>query len=430
MLARARRAQRPLVVGEHAQAARGFTVVRERQSRQPHRLARVHEHGQLAVDVALPVLVARDPGAVPGHPAAALARARQRPRGRAPAFAGVLVAQVERLAAELAHGIVAEGREPVLAAVARPRPRRAGGAQHRAEALVGDHVDPRQRGVGIAVQHDDVLATVRAEAAEAVRVRQSRVLHVAPGFVRERSTLARARGQWFRPFGFGTRQAQVGCEVAGLAAQHRARGREQDRALGVGRAGAAQQVDAAGAVLPCGPRALLQEALQLLVHLVAVGLGMVVQDHDVGPEPLQPPVLLSAQDLERQRHVLSANRAHYENRKVARYAERPQPRLAQRVAGEHLGGRSQLAVGPQHAGSEALVEPCLGHQSIVCITGVRRNSVNTLIRPDHFQIHRAVSLRIGWVVVEVGLECLGREVGFTRLLQKGGKLRRCLGGQE
>src|SRR5437867_11469917 len=122
MLAGARRAQRPLVVGKHAQPPCDPGVIGERDRRELERLVGVDADRQLAGDAMGAVGVTRDPGAMARDPAATVALARQRTRRGAPHLPEVLVAKVEGLAAELAHGIVAERRQAVLAAVQAPSP--------------------------------------------------------------------------------------------------------------------------------------------------------------------------------------------------------------------------------------------------------------------------------------------------------------------
>ena len=102
-----------------------------------------------------------------------------RQRRRRPELPGLLVAEIERLAAGVADRVVVPGGEPEFVAVLRPGVGAAAFGDDRAELRVGDHVDPR-RGRRLAGAEDDhVLAAVAAEAAQAVEERQ-----VAPrGFV-------------------------------------------------------------------------------------------------------------------------------------------------------------------------------------------------------------------------------------------------------
>ena len=71
-------------------------------------------------------------------------RRRHRPGGRRPEAEDVLVAQIEGLAMRVADRVVVPGREPVLAAVARPGGGGAALGGDEAEGLVGDHVGPGQ----------------------------------------------------------------------------------------------------------------------------------------------------------------------------------------------------------------------------------------------------------------------------------------------
>ena len=58
---------------------------------------------------------------------------------------------------------------------------------------------------------------------------------------------------------------------------------------------------------------------------------MLVEDDDVGAQPLQPPVLLRLQHLAHERHVVVADDADEQDRQVAGDRVRPQPGLAELV---------------------------------------------------------------------------------------------------
>src|SRR2546426_12417674 len=78
------------------------------------------------------------------------------------------VPQEEGLGGGVGHGVVGEGREAVLAAVLRPRIRRARCRDRGAEAGVGHDVDPRERRLSVTVEDDRVLAAAIGKAARAI----------------------------------------------------------------------------------------------------------------------------------------------------------------------------------------------------------------------------------------------------------------------
>src|SRR4051812_36762272 len=89
-------------------------------------------------------------------------------RGWRPEPAGLLVAQVERLAGRVDERVVRPGRQAVLLAVGLPGGAGAALRDDEPEGRVGDHVHPRRRRVRAGRQVDDVLAPVGREPARAV----------------------------------------------------------------------------------------------------------------------------------------------------------------------------------------------------------------------------------------------------------------------
>ena len=83
---------------------------------------------------------------------------------------------------------------------------------------------------------------------------------------------------------------------------------------------------------------------------------MLVQDHDVRAQALEPPVLLGLEDLPDEGDVASVDHAHEEDGEIAGDPVGPQPRLAQHVALQDLRPRPQRGVGVQDPGGEALEE--------------------------------------------------------------------------
>ena len=150
------------------------------------------------------------------------------------------------------------------------------------------------------------------------------------------------------------RFVELGAEVAAIAAEDRPRDRLDQRALGLADQIAAQQVRAAGSVLPRPPRPVVEERGELGVHLVEIAGGILVEDDDVGAQPLQAPVLLRLQHLPHQRHVVVADDAHEQNRQIAGNAVRPQTRLTSSFDAIVSGSRAQRAVGEEHPRRQTL----------------------------------------------------------------------------
>ena len=169
--------------------------------------------------------------------------------------------------------IVRERRQPVLAAVLRPGERRARRRHDRAERRVRDHVRPRQRRFAIAVEDDDVFRPSAREAAEAVEQAQRRRLERRR--LRRADAAACARARSGRAAASRRRRRERADRAGWPACRGRRAGRRARRSAAASRSAsgmrsAAQEIHAAGPVLPAAPRAVVEQRRELLVHLVEV----------------------------------------------------------------------------------------------------------------------------------------------------------------
>src|SRR3546814_6682789 len=169
--ARMQVAEDPFDVAGGAEPAGGVTGVAYPQHAELHRRFTCHVHPQLARDAVLLVLVDAVAEAM-AHAIRAVAGAGQ--RGRRPEPPGLLVADIERLAAGVADRVVVPGREPELMSILRPRIAGVRFAGHDAEPGIGQYVRPRRRRRLSLRQVDHVLVAVRGERAEAVAFAQRR----------------------------------------------------------------------------------------------------------------------------------------------------------------------------------------------------------------------------------------------------------------
>ena len=126
--------------------------------------------------------------------------------------------------------------------------------------------------------------------------------------------------------------------------------------LRLGHPVAPEEVHPTRTVLPGPPGTVVEQGGQRAVGLVEVARGVLVQDHHVGLQPLQSPVLLRLQDLARQRQAVPRDHPGEEDGEVTGDAVRPEPRLSERGAGQELRGRAQRRIAPQHAGRQPLEE--------------------------------------------------------------------------
>src|SRR5436309_1692525 len=190
---------------------------------------------------------AGDSGCVPRHEAAALSGPSHRPRRGRPHVAPLLVPEEEGFGGGVGHGVVREGREAVLAAVLRPRIRRARCRDHRAESWVGDDVDPGERRLLVPLEDDCVLAPAVGESARPIGEGEGRDLDLDAVRTGGRSR-GRRRQQLLPPLLLGVRPIQLIRQLAAIPAEDRpGRGGEQ-AALRLAHAIAARQVH------PASPR--------------------------------------------------------------------------------------------------------------------------------------------------------------------------------
>ena len=124
---------------------------------------------------------------------------------------------------------------------------------------------------------------------------------------------------------------ELGPEVAAIAAENGARDRFEQDSLGLTHPVRPQQIRTAWSMLPRAPRTIVESRGELRVHLVQIADGVLVENHDVGGQTLEPPVLLRLEDLACQRNVVVADDAHQQDRQIARDAVRPQTGLAELV---------------------------------------------------------------------------------------------------
>ena len=213
--------------------------------------------------------------------------ARHRARRRRPRLAGLVVADEDRLAGRIADRIVRERRQPVLAAVAGPGVRRARRRDDRAEPRVGDDVHPGHRrflGRRRGRSRRSRPSSVKPPSPFAQRHRrrgngddrgQSAAVRSGDGHERRRRRVAAASGR-----------SSCVRKIAAVAAQNGARHRFEQHAFGVAHPVGAQQIGAAGPMLPGAPRAVVEDGRELRLHLVQVADRMLVDDDDVGAAAL------------------------------------------------------------------------------------------------------------------------------------------------
>ena len=127
------------------------------------------------------------------------------------------------------------------------------------------------------------------------------------------------------------RSSELSPKVAPVAAENRACDRFEQDSLGVAHPIRPQQICAAWAMLPRAPRTIIERRGELRVDFVQVADRVLVENHDIGAQAFEPPVLLRLQDLIHQRHVVIAVDADEQDGQIAGDAVRPETGLAELV---------------------------------------------------------------------------------------------------
>jgi hypothetical protein len=264
-------------------------------------------------------------------------------RRRRPHPAVGLVAQVQHIA----DRVVRPGREPVFAAILRPGVAAAALGDDEAEALVSDDIAPgRRRGLaGRQVDHE--LAAGIEAAIRCGQVQRGR---------RQREATGAIGAAWRQQL-----HQRVGGAPAQMLAQAAAAGREQrprdgldQHAIFLGQHVGAQHEDAAALIEPGARTAAAHQAEDLVLHALEVAAGVLVHNHQIDAQALEPPVLMGLEQLLHQRQIIAGVDLHHNDREIARDAIGPQARLALEVALEHLGPGALQAIHIQRGGRQAL----------------------------------------------------------------------------
>ncbi len=381
---RAQVAQHPLDVAGGREPARPARAVGDFQHRILDRRFPIDEHAQLGADALLGVLEHAVAEAVPrdvGRGAAARQR-RRRPEMRA-----VFVAQVERLAAGFAHGIVAPGSQPELVGVLAPGVAKAALRDHGAELRVGEHVDPRRRRALAGRSRDYVLAAIGAESAHAVEKPEVG----AARFERHRRARRNQPQAPGVPARGAPREAPLGNLLAAdllgqrsrLVADHGARDRfEQDAVLVRDLLRAAHE-NAARSLHHLRLDARGDQSHDLVLEQLPVAGVVLVPDHQIHRQSLQPPVGMRLHQLA---HELDAGRVadlQQHDRQIARDGVAPQPRLPAAVLHQRCGAGAQRRIRIEHRARQAAIQLGVGLRGVDLAQrhpAVRRREVEHAVR--------------------------------------------------
>ncbi len=284
-------------------------------------------------------------------------RIADRQRRCAPQLAAVVIAQINRLRRIVADGIVGPGRELILLRVDRPGAARAVGRHEKPELRIGDDVGPGNGRPLILLENRDVFAPAGGKAAEAVEEFE-RGNGARRGDARRGDARLIGSTRDFGPCEAAARRGR-GCvpprELRAQGSRARrengARGGLEELAVRSGQALAAQRKHAAEVRTLAGAAAflrLLDARVELGLELPRLGVGGVVEDHQVDRKPLEPPIFLGAQQsLDEVEAALIAGLDEHDGQ-IAGDAVAPKRGRPRLVPGENLRRGAQRRIAVQH----------------------------------------------------------------------------------
>jgi hypothetical protein len=270
-------------------------VILDRQDGDLDRLVERHELGELEVDAVAVVLEPAVARPVVGDVRRFVAPDRQ--RGGAPQVAAVVVSDVDRLASGVGHGVIRPRRQLILAAVLRPGVAGSRFGDLEPKSLVGDDVEPRRRRRLGWPQDGHVFAPAVGEATQTVE--ELEVRSARQGVDSSRS-LDRWRGRRFDGTVWTFEAHHLVGQAAPAAQQDRPGDGLQESPVLVRQPVAAKDVDTTVGHVPLvgeGGLARPYQRLEGLLEVLRIRGAVLVDDHEVDVEQLQPPVLVGPQEL-------------------------------------------------------------------------------------------------------------------------------------
>src|SRR5437763_9926702 len=244
-----------------------------------------YEDRKLGADSVLRVLENAVAEAVSGHVTPSAWRGRGRGRPEVPGF---LVAKVQGFPARFAYRIVAPWREAKELGVLAPRIAKAAFRHDRTEARVREHIHPGSRCRVARGGRDDVFATVRRKASEAVEEDQ-----IIPARLDRGGSLRAMRsGRHQSGNSHSGRGATVDLvrERAAVVGDDRAGDRPVKNAVVIGYLLGMPNEDAPGSIDDMGLDAGSDQPDDLFLEPLPVAVATLVPDHQVHGQSLEAPV--------------------------------------------------------------------------------------------------------------------------------------------
>ena len=367
-------AEDPFDIAGGAQPARAPGPVVQLEHAVFHRVLQADVHPQFAGDAVLDMLVhaVAETVARAIRPGSAARQWHRRPHA-----SGLFVAQVEGLARGIADRIVVPWGQAELVRVLAPGIAGRALAHHAAELRVGEHVRPGcGRGLPV-LEVDDVFASIGREATDAIAeetffrnfLERPRIVWPVRVVVscrgrcvvsRQQFVLDRRRHQHRHDRCDRRTPADLFGQGAARIAEDHPRHRLQQHPVFLRDLLRRAHEDATGPVDHVRFDARGDQAHDLVLQLLPVTGLVLVPDHQVDRQPLQPPVGVRLHQLPHQFDVGRIADLQQHHRVVAGDRLAPQPRLAATVLQQHGLLGAQCGAGVQHEAGEALVQLRIG----------------------------------------------------------------------
>ena len=351
--ARAPDTQHPLRIGRHRKPPFAAGPILQSEARDLDRVTQRYELQEIQCDAVGCVLESTVPLTVPDDIGPGFFADGE--TGRPPDQTAVLIAHIERLARSVADGIVRPGRELVLPAVLGPGIARARLGDLETEPRVGHHVDPGSRGPLPLAQNRDVFSAVRCESSQAVEE-----LEIQCGGGNGLGRLARrAEPRRDRPRPRPLQPHHLLGQRTPARQDHHSRRRAQEDPIPRGQeVGPEHEYASMFPMLLVADRGLAcsHHGFEGLLEILRVGGALRIEDHQIGGNPLQVPVLVRPHELPDDVPLLVPLDAHQSDRKIAGDAVGPEPGRAIAVPGQYLRRRAQRGIGVQQTIGQALEE--------------------------------------------------------------------------
>ena len=260
-------------------------------------------------------------------------------------MSALLVAQIKGFAAGIAHWIVVPRREPELMGVVTPGVGHTTFGDDGAEALIGQHVHPGCWRRFCARGGDDIFTTVGRESAQPIVVKQIGQRCRQRLVARHAAALGLVDPRWFQARLMQMRCPRIAqrasvnllCQRAATVGDDRARDGLKQIAVFNRHMFGRTHKNAAWPVDDLRLNTGRNQTHDLVLQQLPVTAAILVPDHQIHHQPLQPPVRMRLDELAHQFDVFRRADLQQHDRQIAGDGIAPQARLGAAVFQQHAG---------------------------------------------------------------------------------------------